>query len=91
MCVCVCGVRGKEVGVQEEMPTGQSSETVVESEEELTVAGSLGIRGPLPPPHEEPEEPGWNAQVFLTSGTVQGHTADQRCHEGGNVSSPCKV
>ena len=37
MCVCVCGVRGKEVGVQEEMPTGQSSETVVESEEELTV------------------------------------------------------
>ena len=50
MCVCVwwgCGVGGNEEdGVQEKTPTGQSSETVVESEEELTVAGSLGIRVP---------------------------------------------
>lgn len=46
MCVCGGGRRGKEVGVQEKMPTGQSSETVVESEEELTVAGSFGIRVP---------------------------------------------
>ena len=36
----------EEDGVQEKTPTGQSSETVVESEEELTVAGSLGIRVP---------------------------------------------
>lgn len=47
MCVYGGGVGGgEEDGVQEKTPTGQSSETVVESGEQLTVAGSLGIRVP---------------------------------------------
>lgn len=42
------------VGVQGKTPTGQSSESVAEAEEELRVGERLGITAPPPAPPKEP-------------------------------------
>ena len=69
MCVYGGGVGGgEEDGVQEKTPTGQSSETVVESGEQLTVAGSPGIRVcPCQPPN--PPAQGTCSTRMESSGT----------------------
>ena len=62
----------EEDGVQEKTPTGQSSETVVESEEELTVAGSLGIRVPRLRLTKNQKNPDGMLRYFRPQGQFRG-------------------